>query len=329
MTRVTPQMIEVRRSWSEPFRYMMDSSNFSPSHTRFGLTFDSPPMFTLKQLLMHLPANVTYVTDGSGLDTVPIEAMEEFGQPVYMKTILDSKPDVDVVVFGEDHLKSRNSHILVKSSLGELSNRGFDLYGVEHLSVDEDSFIDDFNLDKPGGDERLLDRVTGEDKGFFAYGAQSQMAIYREAREKGLEVFPLSAPITWGRMNLTPAMPFFMASSIGDDPHARSCFAALIANAYASKEHQWHKMVTLMGRGHIDVNNGFPYLMGFFGYRTLSIALVERSDVKEPFMVQYTNDVWKAVPHYQTLNYSSRDNVPREADWIVFLPRDIKETPGF
>ncbi len=314
------ELSEVRKGWAKPIQQMIKSRDFNPTFIRLGQSLVTEPLFSLRQLLALSPTNTTFITDGTGLETVPIAKIRKLSTALDMKTIFDSKPDTELIIFGEDHLRSKNAHRLIQCSLDALRNRHFTYYGVEHLSVEDIPTIEAFNLGQDKADDQLSSLASSENKGFWSFAADTQTALYRMARESRMTIAPLTHPKSWERIALSVSMPFFFESTLGEEPHARDCFAALMANAYLS---EGGKMAVLMGRGHIDTQNGFPFVIGnFFGYKTLTIALVEREDVKKPFMVEYTPQAWNLVPHFRTMNYSASDRPPREADWLVFLPHD-------
>ncbi|MCX5751724.1 MAG: hypothetical protein NT099_08715, partial [Candidatus Saganbacteria bacterium] len=220
-------------------------------------------------------------------------------------------------LFGEDHVRNINAHRFIRGSIQALGAEGFKAYGVELLNVADTDLVGAFN--KGGDRERTALKSHIEDSwntGFMAAAADTHMEIFDAAKEAGITVYPMTHPRIWDHLTVAPSFPFGVR--LGEEPRARDCFMSLAAN-HALVE--IGKSVVLAGRGHIDVNNGLPSVLRLgFGYESISVALVEREDVTDPFMVKYTSEIRRIVPAWRTLNWNVNDAPPQEADWLVFFP---------
>ncbi|MCX5751725.1 MAG: hypothetical protein NT099_08720, partial [Candidatus Saganbacteria bacterium] len=88
--RVTAELREVRRQMAIDFFRTVSSKDFKAEPGPFGIGFSHPLLQQLQHLCMHFPPNITYLTDGSGLDIVEPDKLKPHAQEVDMGKILAS-----------------------------------------------------------------------------------------------------------------------------------------------------------------------------------------------------------------------------------------------
>jgi hypothetical protein len=315
---VTAELQEMRRQCAITFFRTVHGRKFRVQRDPFGLGLIINPLVqTLQCLCAYFPPNVTYITDGIGLDKATLKQLRPHAQEPDMGEILASNPEAEVVLFGEDHFKNKNAHRFLRGTIQVLGTQGFNAYGVELLRIGDAELAKGFN--NGGAKERAALQAHIQDSnntGNMADAADTHMEIFDAAKRERMKAYPMTHPREWD--DLVLAQCFFGGLRLLEQPRVRDCFMSLAAN-HALVERG--KTIALTGLGHIDVNNGLPSVLSQgFGYRVISVALVEREDVTEPFMVQYTPEIRGIVPAYQTFSWNCCDALPQEANWIVYLP---------
>ncbi|NQU16731.1 MAG: hypothetical protein HQ564_01590 [Candidatus Saganbacteria bacterium] len=285
------------------FRNRVKTSSFT---TKPGEDL-SQVMFELETLIEGYDENELYDLHLTALERVDIRTIQSLGEGVDFDKILQSSRDARLVLFGEDHSENINSLKLLASFLGPLYSAGFHHYGVELLRViDDQPFLNDFLDRGETGRGQFIKHISDPKiMGVMAGAADDHLKVFDLAIRLGIDLYPLTHP-----------------RELNDDfshyAHLRDCFMSLVINAAIA----WgEKMFCLMGGGHIGVDYGISrILLEEFGYQSISVQMLQRSDVSEAFMIKYSRELKERLDHNSKLNRKFADIPPKEGSWIIFLP---------